>query len=229
MFMDLLVGVITNLRHLFLSIIFLFSCTDEEKKIDVFSKEIIPTINEYTSEINDISNSDLLNYYCNQKVNNKTELTLLKISYINMEGETKTGELVVDKNLSEEVVDIFEEIYNCKFPIEKMITIDYYNCNDDKSMEDNNTSAFNYRMVSGSRKLSDHSYGRAIDINPLLNPYIRKRDIQPKNGEKYVDRTQNEKGMIHQEDCVVKAFKSRGWQWGGDWKYSKDYQHFYKY
>ena len=228
MFMDLLVGVITNLRHLFLSIIFLFSC-NEEKKIDVFSKEIIPTINEYTSEINDISNSDLLNYYCNQKVNNKTELTLLKLSYINMKGETKIGELVVDKNLSEEVVDIFEEIYNCKFPIEKMITIDYYNCNDDKSMEDNNTSAFNYRMVSGSRKLSDHSYGRAIDINPLLNPYIRKRDIQPKNGEKYVDRTQNEKGMIHQEDCVVKAFKSRGWQWGGDWKYSKDYQHFYKY
>jgi len=228
MFMDLLVGVITNLRHLFLSIIFLFSC-NEEKKIDVFSKEIIPTINEYTSEINDISNSDLLNYYCNQKVNNKTELTLLKLSFINMKGETKIGELVVDKNLSEEVVDIFEEIYNCKFPIEKMITIDYYNCNDDKSMEDNNTSAFNYRMVSGSRKLSDHSYGRAIDINPLLNPYIRKRDIQPKNGEKYVDRTQNEKGMIHQEDCVVKAFKSRGWQWGGDWKYSKDYQHFYKY
>ena len=228
MFMDLLVGVITNLRHLFLSIIFLFSC-NEEKKIDVFSKEIIPTINEYTSEINDISNSDLLNYYCNQKVNNKTELTLLKLSFINMKGETKIGELVVDKNLSEEVVDIFEEIYNCKFPIEKMITIDYYNCNDDKSMEDNNTSAFNYRMVSGSRKLSDHSYGRAIDINPLLNPYIRKRDIQPKNGEKYVDRTQNEKGMIHQEDCVVKSFKSRGWQWGGDWKYSKDYQHFYKY
>ena len=217
------------MQYLIIFIIFLFSCTSEEINIEDVVEEITPITYEYSSEINDISNSDLLNYYCNQKVNNKTELTLLKLSYINMKGETKIGELVVDKNLSEEVVDIFEEIYNCKFPIEKMITIDYYNCNDDKSMEDNNTSAFNYRMVSGSRKLSDHSYGRAIDVNPLLNPYIRKRDIQPKNGEKYIDRTQNEKGMIHQEDCVVKAFKSRGWQWGGDWKYSKDYQHFYKY
>ena len=217
------------MQYLIIFIIFLFSCTSEEINIEKVVKEITPITYEYSSEINDISNSDLLNYYCNQKVNNKTELTLLKLSFINMKGETKIGELVVDKNLSEEVVDIFEEIYNCKFPIEKMITIDYYNCNDDKSMEDNNTSAFNYRMVSGSRKLSDHSYGRAIDINPLLNPYIRKRDIQPKNGKKYVDRTQNEKGMILQEDCVVKAFKSRGWQWGGDWKYSKDYQHFYKY
>ena len=217
------------MQYLIIFIIFLFSCTLEEINIEEVVEGITVITYEYSSEINDISNSDLLNYYCNQKVNNKTELTLLKLSYINMKGETRIGELVVDKNLSEEVVDIFEEIYNCKFPIEKMITIDYYNCNDDKSMEDNNTSAFNYRMVSGSRKLSDHSYGRAIDINPLLNPYIRKRDIQPKNGEKYVDRTQNEKGMIHQEDCVVKAFKSRGWQWGGDWKYSKDYQHFYKY
>ena len=109
-----------------------------------------------------------------------------------------------------------------------MITIDYYNCNDDKSMEDNNTSAFNYRTVSGSRKLSDHSFGRAIDINPLFNPYIRRSKVQPENGRKYTDRGSHVEGMIQENDCVVQEFKSRGWQWGGDWKYSKDYQHFYK-
>jgi len=211
----------------FILFIFLISCSSGNKESS--EGKSLEVSNTFTFEKIDISNSDLSNYYCNQKVNNKIELTLLKLSFISMNGETEIGELIVDKNLSEEVVDIFEEIYNCKFAIEKMITIDYYNCNDDKSMEDNNTSAFNFRRVSGSRKLSDHSYGRAIDINPLLNPYIRKRDIQPEEGKKYVDRTQNEKGMIQKEDCVVKAFKSRGWQWGGDWKYSKDYQHFYKY
>ena len=217
------------MKYLFLISIFLFSCTSEKKNTEEVVEEITPITNEYSSEINDITDSDLSNYYCNQKVNDKIELSLLKLSYINMKGETKIGELVVDKNLSEEVVDIFEEIYNCKFPIEKMITIDYYNCNDDKSMEDNNTSAFNYRTVSGSRKLSDHSFGRAIDINPLLNPYIRRSKVQPENGRKYTDRENHVEGMIQKNDCVVQEFKSRGWQWGGDWKYSKDYQHFYKY
>ena len=78
------------------------------------------------------------------------------------------GELIVHKEIAEEVVDIFRDIYECRFPIVKMIPIDFYNCNDDKSMEDNNTSCFNYRTVSGSRKLSDHSFGKAIDINPLF-------------------------------------------------------------
>ena len=110
-----------------------------------------------------------------------------------------------------------------------MRTINNYNCNDDLSMQDNNTSAFNYRMVRGSRKLSDHSYGRAIDLNPLLNPFVTRKKVYPENGRKYTDREIHVEGMIQKNDCVVQEFKSRGWQWGGDWKYSKDYQHFYKY
>ena len=218
------------IRYFFFLFVILFSCNTKESNLAELSiiKEKVIEYN-FIYEINEISEYELSQYCCDKNIKDLVLLQSVKVAYINLDGETQMGELIVHHELAEEVVDIFEEIYNCKFPIEKMITIDYYNCNDDKSMEDNNTSAFNYRMVSGSRKLSDHSYGRAIDINPLLNPYIRKRDIQPKNGKKYVDRTQNEKGMILQEDCVVKAFKSRGWQWGGDWKYSKDYQHFYKY
>ena len=146
-----------------------------------------------------------------------------------MNGKTKIGDLIIAQDLSLEVVEIFKEIYNCKFPIEKMRTINNYNCNDDLSMEDNNTSAFNYRMIRGSKKLSDHSYGRAIDLNPLLNPFVTRKKVSPENGSKYIDRENHVAGMIQKDDCVVKAFKSRGWHWGGDWKYSKDYQHFYKY
>jgi len=198
---------------LVLLFIFLISCSSDNKE----SSEVVPSerVNAFSSEITDIGNVELLKYYCNKKVHYSIELSLLKISYLSMNGITQTGELIVDRDLSLEVVEIFNEIYNCKFPIEKMRTIDNYNCNDDFSMQDNNTSAFNYRRIRGSRKLSDHSYGRAIDINPLLNPYSRKKNIFPKEGKQYLDRTQNVDGMISKGDCVIKAFKSRGWQWGG--------------
>jgi hypothetical protein len=200
--------------------------TQEEVLIIPEEELIIP---EFSFEINEISEHDLFHCCCDKEIKNLVKLLSVKVSYINMNGESEIGELVVNEEISAEVVDIFREIYQCRFPINKMIPIDFYNCNDDKSMEDNNTSCFNYRLVSGSRKLSDHSFGKAIDINPLFNPFVKRKKVSPENGKMYIDRNLEEEGMIQKNDCVVNAFKSRGWYWGGNWKHSKDYQHFYKY
>ena len=210
-------------------LIFLFSCTSEETNTEEVVEEITPIIYKYISEINEISESDLFHYCCDKEIKDLVPLLSVKVSFINIQGKTEMGELIVHQEIAEEVVDIFRDIYECRFPIVKMIPIDFYECNDDKSMEDNNTSCFNYRTVSGSRKLSDHSFGKAIDINPLFNPFVKRRKVIPENGEKYKDREIKEGGIIQNNDCVVNAFKSRGWHWGGDWKYEKDYQHFYKY
>ncbi|MBT6808423.1 MAG: M15 family metallopeptidase [Flavobacteriales bacterium] len=200
--------------------------TQEEVLIIPEEELIIP---EFSFEINEISEHDLFHCCCDKEIKNLVKLLSVKVSYINMNGESEMGELVVNEEIAAEVVDIFREIYQCRFPINKMIPIDFYNCNDDKSMEDNNTSCFNYRLVSGSRKLSDHSFGKAIDINPLFNPFVKRKKVSPENGKMYIDRNLEEEGMIQKNDCVVNAFKSRGWYWGGNWKHSKDYQHFYKY
>jgi hypothetical protein len=218
------------MKYFFFLFLFIMSCnTNDTKEVVLIIPEEELIIPEFSFEINEISEYELSQYCCDKKIKDLVLLQSVKVAYINLDGETQMGELIVHHELAEEVVDIFRDIYECRFPIEKMIPINLYDCNDDKSMEDNNTSAFNYRTVSGSRKLSDHSFGRAIDINPLLNPYIRRSKVQPENGRKYTDRENHVEGMIQKNDCVVQEFKSRGWQWGGDWKYSKDYQHFYKY
>lgn len=155
-------------------------------------------------------------------------LRYIKISYLDFENKTQVGELIVHKKVSSEIVEIFKELYNSGYQIDKMTLVANYEADDTKSMEDNNTSAFNYRPVAGSSKLSKHSYGIAIDINPIQNPYVKGDYVSPKDGRKYLDRTNVRTGMIVKNDVVYKAFKSRGWIWGGEWNTMKDYQHFQK-
>ncbi len=136
--------------------------------------------------------------------------------------------MIVHTGLAQEVLDIFVEVYDQQYPIEKMKLIDEYGANDELSMADNNTSAFCYRAVANTNKLSKHSTGRAIDINPLYNPYVVKNAVLPVNSESYLDRELSQKGMIHQGDALYNAFIKRGWTWGGNWATQKDYQHFDK-
>lgn len=138
------------------------------------------------------------------------------------------GELIVHEKVADDVLDIFKELYNVKFPIEKIRLIDEYNADDNLSMQDNNTSAFCYRAVTGGSSLSKHSYGLAIDINPVQNPYIKDNIVLPKNGEEFINRDDIRKGMIVKKDACYTAFKKKGWDWGGDWHSLKDYQHFQK-
>ncbi|MGB7606306.1 MAG: M15 family metallopeptidase [Lutisporaceae bacterium] len=156
-------------------------------------------------------------------------LSYVRVIYWGFDDKQHEGELIVHASVAQEVAEIFKELYEKKFPIEKIRLIDEYAADDSKSMEDNNTSGFCYREVGGKPgKISKHSYGLAIDINPVQNPYIYKDQIVPTSGKIYTDRTDVKKGMIQKDDECYTAFTSRGWQWGGDWKYEKDYQHFQK-
>lgn len=162
---------------------------------------------------------------------NYDDLRYIHILHVDFEGSTLEGELIVNKNVAEEVMEIFHALYVANYPLTSVNLVDNYGeaADDNISMAANNTSAFNYRVVAGSKKLSMHSYGLAIDINPLLNPYV-KRDgsVSPIIGKEYADRSENFQGKIDHDDLCYKLFIEHGWTWGGDWKSSKDYQHFSK-
>lgn len=144
----------------------------------------------------------------------------------------KEGEIICNKIIACDLVDIFYKLFQCRYQIEKICLIDRYGADDLLSMADNNSSAFNYRYISGTKKLSNHSLGLAIDINPLYNPYIFSRDgvqqIQPYNSSDYVDRTKSFPHKIDHDDLCYKFFIEHGFTWVGDWESSKDYQHFEK-
>ncbi len=152
------------------------------------------------------------------------QLTLVSVTYYSFDGKIHKGQVVINKNLAKEIKDIFVQIKRSKFPVEKVIPIYKYKWNDEASMEDNNTAAFNFRNTKGTKKLSNHAAGRAIDINPKLNPQIKNGKISP-NGSSY---NTGIPGTISDTSIVVKLFSNKGWKWGGYWKHSKDYQHFEK-
>ncbi len=160
------------------------------------------------------------------------DLRLVKLLHYTADGRIRLGELVVNRVISEEIIEIFEELFAVRYPIEKMLLIDEYEADDIRSMTDNNSSAFNFRYVAGTKKLSNHSRGMAVDINPLFNPFVLKGKhgliISPKAGASYADRSRHFTYKINPDDACVRAFKKRGFEWGGDWKTRKDYQHFEK-
>ena len=154
----------------------------------------------------------------------KDDLVLVNVQYYGFEGLLHQGQLVVNNKISNDIKDIFQFIKKIKFPIEKVIPISEYNWSDDESMKENNTSAFNYRFISGTKILSMHAEGLAIDINPRQNPYIKNGTCSPAGSVYDVTK----KGTITSGSKIVEKFKERGWEWGGDWKNLKDYQHFQK-
>ena len=162
----------------------------------------------------------------------RSDLRYLQVLHYNTCGEVCRGELICHRAISDDLLAIFEELYRAKYPIERMVLVDEYDADDEVSMQANNTSAFNFRYVSGTRRLSAHSRGLAVDINPLYNPYVRwrsgKRLVSPQGAGKYADRTLPFPYKIDRNDLCYKLFKKHGFTWGGDWKNSKDYQHFEK-
>lgn len=151
-------------------------------------------------------------------------LRLVNVYYFGFDNKLHKGQLVVHKDVVLDVIEIFEFIRESRFPVEKVIPVNKYNWSDEKSMKENNTSSFNYRFISGTRVTSSHAAGLAIDINPRLNPYIKNGDSVPEGSVYDTEKP----GTISTDSQLVKEFKKRGWQWGGDWKSLKDYQHFEK-
>lgn len=159
-------------------------------------------------------------------------LAYVHILHYDFEGQVQEGELICNQAIAQDLVDIFRTLYEHQYAIEKVRLIDAYNADDELSMADNNTSCFNYRTIPGKSKLSNHSYGYAIDINPLYNPYVYTRNgtelISPENGAAYADRSADFPHKIDKEDLCYQLFVEHGFQWGGAWNSSKDYQHFEK-
>lgn len=155
------------------------------------------------------------------------QLRRVTVTHLGFDANAHRGELIVHQELVPQVIAIFERLYRLNFPIEKMRSVTNYRGGDDElSMEDNNTSAFNCRRIPGSGNWAQHAYGRAIDINPLLNPSVDRRGFEPKNAKVYLDRHRIEPGLLHPGDPAVRVFTDADWRWGGNWKSPVDYQHF---
>lgn len=162
------------------------------------------------------------------------DLRYLKLTYVDFEGIDQIGELIVHKTIANDIVHVMEELYIMRYPIYKIRLVSDYKGDDWQSIEAGNTSAFNCRKATGSKKWSKHSYGRAIDINPIENPYVsRKGYISHKASIKYKKRrhrvdTSADKAVLLKNDEATLIFKKYGFTWGGDWRTIKDYQHFVK-
>jgi len=161
------------------------------------------------------------------------DLRYLKVLHYGFDGEIHEGELIVNHRIADDVLSIFKELFDIKYPIEKIRLIDEYDANDEASMEDNNSSAFCYRVIAESTTLSNHALGLAIDINTLYNPYVYTRKdgtlfLQPENAGDYVDRDVDNPYYIKKGDACYNIFIKYGFTWGGDWNTKKDYQHFEK-
>lgn len=159
----------------------------------------------------------------------REELCYMKVLYWGTDRQAHQGELIVNKTIAPDLVDIFYKLYKASYPIGSIQLIENYGGNDEVSMSNNNTSCFNGRTVAGSDVWSKHAYGLAIDINPLYNPYVgADGTILPISGEAYANREDSFLYKIDENDYAYKLFTSYGFTWGGSWTNNKDYQHFEK-
>lgn len=165
------------------------------------------------------------------------DLRYLKLLHYNFDHRLQIGELIVNARIAADVLEIFKELYEAEYEIQSMHLVDNYwtgdgGTSDSASIEENNTSAFNYRVVTGGKKLSNHAYGFAIDINPQQNPYVSYRDgvahWSHENANDYIKRDSGLDHVITHEDLAFQVFHRFGFTWGGDWNNPKDYQHFEK-
>ena len=163
----------------------------------------------------------------------RSDLRYLRLSHVDAELKEHVGEMVCNKAIANDLLEIFRELYRQKYPIQRIRLIDDYGADDERSMRDNNTSSFCYRRVSGTTKLSKHATGMAVDVNTLYNPYVRtgkngRRVVEPATASKYVDRRKTFPYKIVKGDLLYRLFIQHGFKWGGSWRTMKDWQHFEK-
>ncbi len=154
------------------------------------------------------------------------QLRAVNVSHWGYDGTVRQGRVIVAASQAQRIVAVFRDVYAARFPIERIVPIDAYGGDDQVSMRANNTSGFNCRTVAGSSSLSQHAFGLAVDVNPLMNPYVQGSKVDPPEGAMYADRSRRDAGMIKGGDAVVNAFGAQGWRWGGYWSSGQDYQHF---
>ena len=155
-------------------------------------------------------------------------LRRVRLTYWGFDGRAHTGALIANEDAVRNLVQVFSRLYAAHFPVRRLRPIDAYGGNDERSLEADNTAAFNCRYVigPGPRRWSVHAYGEAIDVNPVENPYLESGRVHPRAGRAYLDRGRERPGMAYRGGVLVRAFAAVGWQWGGRWTGSPDYQHF---
>lgn len=161
------------------------------------------------------------------------DLRYLQVLHRDTDGNALVGELVCNTLIANDLLEIFKALFAAGYPIEKMRLIDHYGCDDEASMRDNNTSCFNQRPITAGGRISKHSYGLAIDINPKYNPYYKLKSegravVKPESSIDYLDRCADFPYKIEKGDLCCRLFKQHGFHWGGEWASGKDYQHFEK-
>lgn len=153
------------------------------------------------------------------------DLRYVTVTHVDFDGAVRTGELVVHADVAEGVTRVFAALFEQRYPIRSMRLVDDFGADDTTSMNADNTSAFNCRAITGGSSWSEHAYGRAIDLNPVENPYVLGSHVGPRSGRAFASRPV-QPGVIHADDAVVAAFAVEGWLWGGSWDGPIDYQHF---
>ena len=160
----------------------------------------------------------------------REDLRYLHVLHVGFDGETHEGELVCNKFIAEDLLEIFKGLYESGYQIEKIRLVDEYDADDETAMRDDDSSCFNFRFISQTKKVSKHGAGLAVDINTLYNPYIKEVDgrtiIEPATAGEYADRSQDFPHKIDESDTAYKLFTEHGFIWGGSWTDRKDYQHF---
>jgi hypothetical protein len=154
------------------------------------------------------------------------ELRTVRLTHWGFDGRAHAGRIVVHRRVAADVVRVFRRLYAERFPIRRVVPVSRYRGSDDASMAADNSSGFNCRFVSGTTRWSMHSYGLAIDVNPVENPYVFGGNARPPAGRRYLARTAYRPGMAIEGGALVRAFESVGWKWGGRWSGTPDYQHF---
>ncbi len=155
------------------------------------------------------------------------DLRLVRASHYDFVGRIRTGRLIVHRDVASDVVTVLRRLFAARFSIRRMVPVDAYGGSDFRSIEADNTSAFNCRPVEGTNRWSEHAYGRAIDLNPLENPYVYADGTTSHRASRpYLRRSPYRPGMAVESGVVVRAFEAVGWSWGGRWSGVKDYQHF---
>jgi D-alanyl-D-alanine carboxypeptidase len=156
------------------------------------------------------------------------QLRRVRLTYWGFDGRPHTGSVVANAGAVSDLVHVFGRLYTSRFPIRRLRPIDAYQGKDERSLQADNTAAFNCRYVigPGPRRWSVHAYGEAIDVNPVENPYLEGGRVHPRAGRAYLDRSRFRRGMAVRGGVLVRAFVGVGWKWGGRWVGSPDYQHF---
>ena len=155
------------------------------------------------------------------------DLRVVRATHWGFDGRVRTGRLVLHRDAAAGLVEVLRRLYAARFPIRRMVPVDAYGASDFRSIEADNTSAFNCRFVDGTTRWSNHAYGRAIDVNPIENPYVTAAgSVAHPASVSFVRRATARPGMALEGGALVQAFDAIGWGWGGRWSGTRDFQHF---